>query len=86
MFIEQEESIKTIRHDGFIIYKNKEGLYHRLDGPSCISLDGSKFWYKKGQLHRIDGPAVEHSTGYKEYHIEGIFYGEKHFLKIVNGV
>ena len=41
---------------------NKEGEYHRTDGPAIELANGDKSWYQDGELHRIDGPAVEYSN------------------------
>jgi len=46
---------------------NKEGKYHRLDGPAIEYSDGSKEWYQNGKLHRLDGPAYEWRHGSKAW-------------------
>jgi hypothetical protein len=50
---------------------NKEGKYHRLDGPAIEYSDGDKAWYQNGERHRLDGPAREWSDGSKEWWVEG---------------
>ena len=50
---------------------NKEGKYHRLDGPAIEYADGYKAWFQKGKRHRLDGPAREWSDGSKEWWVEG---------------
>lgn len=40
-------------------WKNKEGLFHRVDGPAVENVNGGKYWLQNGKFHRIDGPAVE---------------------------
>jgi hypothetical protein len=49
-----------------IEYTNKNGEFHRLDGPAIESSDDYKKWFKNGLLHREDGPAVEYD-GRKQY-------------------
>jgi len=62
-------------------YKN--GVLHRLDGPSYISTipEEVKF-FVNGRLHRLDGPAVERvedntGPGHKEWWVNG-----KHVMEI----
>ena len=50
-------------------YKN--GLLHRINGPSVIDLDKQK-WYFNGKLHNPNGPAIEWRNGIKEYYLHGI--------------
>lgn len=46
---------------GDIIWKNKKGLLHRIDGPAIEGSDGNKYWYRNGKLHRLDGPAIDYN-------------------------
>lgn len=52
----QELTKKTL-YNGDILYENKQGQKHRLDGPSKIYPSGTEFWYRDGKRHREDGPA-----------------------------
>ena len=54
-------------------------ILHRLDGPACEYVDGSKEWFVNGKKHRIDGPAIEYPDGYKAWHIDGEFLTEEEF-------
>jgi len=52
-------------------YKNKQGQYHRTDGPAREQDNGTKQWWVNGKRHREDGPAYEDSDGTKEWYING---------------
>lgn len=58
------------------IWTNRKGIYHRLDGPAIIKLDGTKIWYKNGLRHRLNGPAVE-VVSYKDWWKNGIKFPDK---------
>lgn len=58
------------------IWRNKNGLCHREDGPAIECANGTKFWYKNGLKHREDGPAIERVNETKEWYKEG----ERHRL------
>jgi hypothetical protein len=58
-------------------WANKEGQWHREDGPAIESADGDKEWYINGKRHREDGPAIERADGYKEYWINNKKVEEK---------
>ncbi len=81
MFIEQEEDLRKVIENGSIFYYNKEGEFHRLDGPAAIYKSGNKFWMKNNKYHRLYGPAIEWWNGNKEYWIEGTQYSEKNYLE-----
>ena len=76
----------SIPHDGQCVVvgenavyfmKNKNGMYHRDNGPAVIYATGVKVWYKHGNGHRIDGPAIE-SPQYKNlWYINGINVDDK---------
>ena len=53
------------------IWRNANGQYHRLDGPTYIGADGHKEWWINGERHRLDGPAVEWADGSKDWYIDG---------------
>ena len=50
---------------------NKQGQFHRIDGPADEYKNGNKFWWLNGQRHRIDGPAVEYKNGDKFWWLNG---------------
>ena len=50
---------------------NKEGKFHREDGPAVEWADGDKHWYINNELHREDGPAAEWADGSKFWYING---------------
>ncbi len=54
-----------------ISYKNKIGLYHRLDGPAVVYENGTELWFKNGILHRENGPAAIYSNGLRIWYIDG---------------
>jgi hypothetical protein len=56
---------------GSKMWKNKEGLYHRENGPAVENINGDKEWYVNGQLHREDGPACEYANGDNLWYING---------------
>ena len=52
-------------------WRNKNGVFHRLDGPAVEPSNGDKQWYLNGVLHREGGPAIERSDGSKEWWLNG---------------
>jgi hypothetical protein len=51
-----------------IAYRNKEGKFHRLYGPSYISLNYDfEIWCKEGLIHRDVGPAIRHKDIFMYY-------------------
>jgi hypothetical protein len=61
-------SVMTVRPGGSIEWRNKEGKYHREDGPAREwPAQGAKAWYRNGKLHREDGPAMEGPLGKSWY-------------------
>ena len=65
---------------------NKEGLYHREDGPAVEFARGTKYWYINGRLHREDGPAAELIGGAKYWYLEDKEYTEKDYNKKMNPI
>jgi len=63
------DSYSTI--DEYIEWGDDNGNLHRLDGPACEKLDGTKAWWVNGQLHRLDGPAIERADGLKAWWVNG---------------
>jgi len=45
------------KDDYEIIFKNKDNLLHRDDGPALIN-KYKEIWYQHGKIHRESGPAV----------------------------
>jgi len=59
-----------INEDGTKVwYKN--GLLHRVDGPTVEDVYGTKYWYFEGKRHRVDGPALEFNNGDKVWYYQG---------------
>jgi hypothetical protein len=48
---------------GNVSWTDKDGYYHRDDGPARIATDGAQSWYQHGKLHRDDGPAQAWPNG-----------------------
>ena len=70
--------------DGIIVYRNAEGLRHRIGGPAIIYPNGTRYWVQNGVLHRLDGPAVENVVrGVRIWYIYGKALSEKEFLQHV---
>ena len=57
----------TVDEDGATVYRNMEGLVHRVRGPAVIYPDVGTEWFLHGALHREDGPAISLSDGYKAW-------------------
>lgn len=53
---------------------NKDGDWHRLDGPAYMGINGDKYWYQNGQLHRIDGPAICYNDGTEIWYKNGLLH------------
>ena len=73
----EEESTFTIDENGDKFWKNKEGKYHRIDGPAVEYRNGDKSWYQNGKQHRIDGPAVEWNNGDRDWYLRGKYFESK---------
>jgi hypothetical protein len=65
------DSICEIDSRGTKHWRNKEGKFHRLDGPAIEYPDGTKLWFMYGSYHRLDGPAIEFADGDREWYIKG---------------
>ena len=63
----------TMRVDNFgnKFWRNKNGVFHRLDGPAFEHSDGDKEWWLNGVLHREGGPAIERADGHKQWWLNG---------------
>jgi len=59
--------------NGRYVVRNRNGDYHRDDGPAVIRPDGTQYWYRNGQFHRDDGPAIIRPDGRREWLIKGKF-------------
>ena len=53
------------------VWRNKQGQYHRTDGPAIEWENGTKIWYVNDKCHRTDGPAVEYADGTKVWWVDG---------------
>ena len=61
-------SKRTVRKNGQIEWRDKEGKLHREDGPALEWPDkNGRAWYIHGKLHREDGPAMEGPLGKSWY-------------------
>ena len=58
-------------------WRNKNGVFHRLDGPAIEYSDGGKQWYLNGVLHREGCPAVIYADGSKSWYLNGVEYETK---------
>jgi len=54
---------RIVGEDNSIVYRNKDGRLHRLDGPAIEYANGHKEWLVNDERHRLDGPAVESAGG-----------------------
>ena len=79
MIKDKDESLCEIDLNGIKIWKNKQGKYHRLDGPAVEHKDWAKHWFIDGKRHRIDGPAIEHWNGSKCWYLYGIELPKEEF-------
>lgn len=62
---------ERFERNGRIEWCDKNGLYHRTDGPAIEQSDGGERWYIHGVLHREGGPARIDPDGYKEWMFHG---------------
>ena len=75
--------------DGYVIYYDEMGNYHRDNGPAVTRTDGYEAWYYHGTLHRKDGPAVRYSNGLEAFYDMGKFLysiGKKEPTNINDGL
>jgi hypothetical protein len=68
---EETESTRTVNRRGEVVWRNKDGEYHRIDGPAVVRDDGTIMWYKNGCYHRVGGPAITYSDGSKMWFVNG---------------
>jgi hypothetical protein len=52
---------------GYYVVRDRNGLFHRDDGPALVHPDGAQYWCQNGLFHRDDGPAVVHPDGRQEW-------------------
>ena len=57
--------VLTVNEFGTRVYRNSQGLWHRVHGPAVEWADGTRRWYLNGNIHRTDGPAIERADGHK---------------------
>ena len=78
----QENSTLMLHNDnGSKFFLNKNGNYHRLDGPAIEWYYGANEFFKNGIRHRIDGPAYEYEDE-KQFWFEGKQYNENEYWLI----
>jgi hypothetical protein len=76
------ESTLKIDKNGFAKrWFNKQGQFHRRDGPAVEYKSGTKGYYVNNKLHRLDGPAVEFASGTKEWWIDDKKYSYEDWKK-----
>lgn len=67
-------------HDESIVWRDKQGEFHRDNGPAVVSDDGCKKWYQHGKRHREDGPAMMNRDGQAFFWQDKIVSPEQHDL------
>ena len=75
------ESTLRVGRNSTKVWRNKQGLFHRLEGPAIEGTDGHKQWWINGKLHRLDGPAIEYAGGIKFWYIDGIEFSYEDWKK-----
>jgi len=65
---------------------DKNGQFHRENGPAIEYRNGTKEWWWHGYLHRVDGPAVEDANGSKFWYRHGIRHREDGPAIIADGI
>ena len=64
-------SVRTVRKNGRVEWKDQDGKLHREDGPALeLPEKGGRAWYIHGKLHREDGPAMDGPLG-KSWYLKG---------------
>ena len=63
-----------IDDNGDQFWYNKDGKFHRTDGPAVIWADGDQEWWLNGERHRTDAPAVIHANGARRWFLNGKFH------------
>lgn len=64
-------------HKDDMIYRNKKGQYHRIDGPAVESPNGFKMWVINGKIHNENGPAAIYTNKTVEYWLNDKIYPNK---------
>jgi len=82
IIIDSLKGTYKIEYDDVVKYYNKNGKFHREDGPAVEYSNGYKAWYQDDKLHREDGPAIEHANGDKSWYINGKELSEEQFNKL----
>ena len=78
---ELDKPICTTDAQGTKVWKNKQGQYHREDGPAVEQKNGIKSWWINGKRHREDGPALERPDGTKEWWLNDKFLTKTEWKK-----
>jgi hypothetical protein len=61
-----------------INFYDKNGFYHRENGPAFIRGDSIQAWVINGKLHRLDGPAYIDGE-FKKWYINDKKYNETEY-------
>jgi len=67
------DSLCSVDSFGNKFWKNKDGQFHRVNGPAVEYKDGSKRWFLNGKCHRIDGPAAVDADGSQFWYLNGTY-------------
>ena len=62
--------------DGRYVVRNRNGDYHRDDGPALLLPNGEQHWYRNGMVHRDDGPAIILPNGNQYWYQNDRFHRE----------
>lgn len=82
LFDNSECKVKINSFEEFVSWSNKNGDFHREDGPAEIMYAGGnpekkmEQWFYNGLKHRKDGPATIYYDGYKEWWINDKLHNE----------
>jgi hypothetical protein len=70
------QSKLTMDPVGTKVWRNEQGVIHRLDEYAVEYINGTKAWCLNGSYHRLDGPAIEAYDGSKEWWVNGLRHRE----------
>lgn len=65
-----------IDDDGDKFWRDKNGEFHREDGPAIEFANGDVKWYRHGVIHRDGGPAYQDSKGAEVWYSNGKVHRE----------
>lgn len=70
------ELIKRESYNGNTMYYDKDGKFHKTDGPALVT-ESRDYYYKHGKLHRTDGPAIyDYQHNKEEWYQNGELHRE----------